>query len=828
MKITLITVAGLLTSMMLMQSIGAVEVSQQDITAAKRWTSSALKGESPSDIKTIVGLNVIENFDPVQKDTRFDNPLKIAGIKYAKGLFCHANSRIQVVLPSGGEKFTAVVGVDSNEQTRGGQGSVIFSVEVNGKGVFKSDVIKGGMKGVPVDIDLNGAREFTLIVNDAGDNISCDQADWADAKVELSNGKSIYLSDMPMSGGYEIIRSDAPPFSFTYDGKDSKEFLGSWKCERTSKRLDSGRNELTSIYTDEITGLQVKCIAVEYNDFPTVEWTVYFKNTGSTDTPIIENIQSLDVNMVRGHYGEYKLHHFVGSVCERRDYAPELTMLEPSTIKNIGAARGRPNNTDMSYFNLELPTQQGIIFVVGWPGQWMSSWSRDEGLGLNICAGQELTHLKLHPGEEIRTPLIVLQFWSGDWITSQNVWRKWMLAYNVPKPGGKLPEPDIFGCSSHVFSEMMLANESNQIEFIKRNIDENIKIGYWWMDAGWYPFDEVGWPKTGTWEVDKKRFPNGLRAISDYAHANGIKTILWFEPERVHPDTWLTKNHPDWILGGANGGLLNLGNTEALTWLIDHVDKLLTDEGIDIYRQDFNMDPLEYWRKNDTEDRQGITEIRHIEGYLKFWDELLKRHPNMFIDSCASGGRRNDLETMRRAIPLWRTDYRIEPIGTQSHTYGISFWIPLSGTGTEDVDPYIFRSNMAPYINCLWDMQSDALDYNLMRKLVDQWRSMSEYYTGDFYPLTKFSIENDEWIAWQFDRPDLGEGVVQAFRRPGSPISAIGFQLRGLDPDATYMVKNADERTFRRIKGSKLIDSYLLVEIKDKPGAVIITYKKIK
>ena len=85
------------------------------------------------------------------------------------------------------------------------------------------------------------------------------------------------------------------------------------------------------------------------------------------------------------------------------------------------------------------------IIVVGWPGQWSSLWSRDEGTGLHVQAGQELTHFKLLPGEEVRSPLIVLQFYSGDWIRAQNIWRRWMLAHNVPKPNGKQPEPELFG-----------------------------------------------------------------------------------------------------------------------------------------------------------------------------------------------------------------------------------------------------------------------------------------------------------------------------------------------------------------------------------------------
>ena len=90
----------------------------------------------------------------------------------------------------------------------------------------------------------------------------------------------------------------------------------------------------------------------------------------------------------------------------------------------------------------------------------------------------------------------------------------------------------------------------------------------------------------------------------------------------------------------------------------------------------------EYEERDDTEDRQGITEIKHVTGYLAYWDELRRRHPDMLIDSCASGGRRNDLETMRRAVPLWRSDYAFEPVGHQCMTYGISLWLPFHGTGT--------------------------------------------------------------------------------------------------------------------------------------------------
>ena len=194
-----------------------------------------------------------------------------------------------------------------------------------------------------------------------------------------------------------------------------------------------------------------------------------------------------------------------------------------------------------------------MIAVIGWPGQWAADFARDSARGLRIRAGQELTRFKLLPGEEVRSPLIVVQFWKGDWIGAQNIWRRWMMAHSMPKPGGHLPMPQFVASSSRQYDEMIKANETNQMLFIDRYLAEGLKLDYWWMDAGWY-INKTGWPNVGTWEVDPKRFPKGFRPISDHAHSKGVKILVWFEPERVTAGTWLAENHPEWVLGGSAGG----------------------------------------------------------------------------------------------------------------------------------------------------------------------------------------------------------------------------------------------------------------------------------
>jgi alpha-galactosidase len=338
----------------------------------------------------------------------------------------------------------------------------------------------------------------------------------------------------------------------------------------------------------------------------------------------------------------------------------------------------------------------------------------------------------------------------------------------------------------------------------------------------------------GTWEVDAARFPRGLREVADHCHAKGIKFIVWFEPERVTASSWLAEQHPEWILGGKSGGLLNLGNPAAWKWVLERVDGLLTSQGIDVYRQDFNIDPLSHWRANDSPDRQGITEIKHVTGYLAFWDELLRRHPAMYIDTCASGGRRNDLETLRRSAPLLRSDYPVSDFtprgatGQQGQTYGISLWMPYHGTGAPLSDPYTMRSSFVPAYRLGWDARNQNIDHALLRKTVADFRKVEKCLLGDFYPLTPYSTGEDVWMAWQFDSPENGEGMVQAFRRTNSPCEAVRFKLSGLNPTARYRVTDLDASAPTVIAGHELKENGLQVSLPQKRSSAILTYQRLK
>ena len=602
-------------------------------------------------------------------------------------------------------------------------------------------------------------------------------------------------------------------FSFTLGGKSSGELLRDCKRTDAVREIDAQRRERTLTWMDATTGLQVRLVSTEYVGFPVVEWTVWIKNTGNADSPLFENIQGLECTLAASGTDVFSLHGIRGDTCVAESFRPWIRELKAgahhvfSPPAKSGYASGKSSDgaDGWPYWNLQTP-KGGMILAVGWPGQWEAKFERSEAGSLHVRAGQQLTHLVLKPGEEIRTPSTTLLFWQGDDVTrAQNLWRSWYLAHVLPRIGGE-PQPPT--------TQIQVGGSIATWGGVQAYLDAGIKPDILWRDAGsdskstWYP--SVGprkteWLNTGTWIPDPAKYPEGFRPFSDKARANGMQFLLWFEPERVgDPGSWLGKNHPEWLLpGNSAGDVLNLGNQDALKWLIDHIDGMVKSEGLDWYREDLNGDGYgTAWRKADAPDRQGITENLHVQGHLAFWDELRCRNPRLRIDSCASGGRRNDLETMRRSVPLLRSDWSCMPFkdaplqceGNQSHTYSLSSWLPWQGAGVHFTDSYSVRSYYLTGFGMIipggW--RKTAEDIAAVQKGYSECRRIAPLMLGDYFPLTPHSLDTTSWMAWQFYREDLGEGVVQAFRRPDAVSDTLSVKLRGLEPQKRYEIENLD------------------------------------
>jgi alpha-galactosidase len=172
----------------------------------------------------------------------------------------------------------------------------------------------------------------------------------------------------------------------------------------------------------------------------------------------------------------------------------------------------------------------------------------------------------------------------------------------------------------------------------------------------------------------------------------------------------------------------------------------------------------------------------------------------------------------------------MEPMSQQCHTYGLAFWMPFFGTGTSAMDSYSLRSQMCPHFTACFDMRRRDLPFAEARRLLAQWKTdIAPNYFGDFHPLTPYSTAQDVWLAWQFNRPEEGKGVVQAFRRSHSFYEAARFTLRGLDTKARYAVKNLDDPDKKppTMSGAELMTLGLIIALGERASTAVWTYERL-
>ena len=634
------------------------------------------------------------------------------------------------------------------------------------------------------------------------------------------------------------------PISFLYGGDKIVGIPDNWQPAVRKRRIDSNLVETVFEGMDPTGSLQIRVELQEFLDFPVIEWIVWLKNVGTGSTPILKDLMGLEGSFA----GETPvLQHCNGDFYSADGYTPVETALEGDQVCQFSPTGGRSCDGAFPYFRLQF-AGHGINLAVGWPGQW-SAVFRSQSDGVSVSAGQERTHLRLNPGESIRTPRMTVLAWNGDSTRGINLWRRWYLAHILPKPNGKPLSPKLACAATEGGEEFTNASEENQVRLMNRFHQTGIDFDIWWIDAGWYPCrNEKGekiWWRTGSWVPDPDRFPRSFKPVADHAESLGARLLVWFEPERVYAGSQLDVEHPEWLLktrpkaeGEADQNrLLDLGNPICRTWLTEHVCKTITEGGISVYRQDFNFPPLDYWRDNDEEDRQGIHENFHVQGYLKFWDDLLWRNPGLWIDSCSSGGRRNDLETMRRSVPLHYTDF-----GYGNHAIKLSFhhtlyaWIPyfkefsLSWDVCEpgedmrfdkQVDRFSFHCGMAAMLFATLDIRRDDYDFGLAKEMVDLWRKTADTFLfGDYYPLTPYSKSNDRWEVWQFERPEVSGGLLQGIRLAGSPDPSITVFPHVLSETANYHFENPETQETIDMTGSALKKDGFTLKLSPRSGAI--------
>ncbi len=190
------------------------------------------------------------------------------------------------------------------------------------------------------------------------------------------------------------------------------------------------------------------------------------------------------------------------------------------------------------------------------------------------------------------------------------------------------------------------------------------------VDAGWYRTDdgesEAEWTqRTGDWRTSRKRFPHGLREVSDACHADGLLFGLWFEPEVISASSTIRREHPEWLhhIDGERPAaderaVLNLGIPAAWNHVFERLTLLLRVIGVDWMKWDFNTDlGAGGWASGLPADlTRGDPLIAHYEGLYRLQDALRAAFPSLVLEMCAGGGGRMDGEILSHAHVNWMSD----------------------------------------------------------------------------------------------------------------------------------------------------------------------------
>ncbi len=656
-------------------------------------------------------------------------------------------------------------------------------------------------------------------------------AAWASARAAETASSTAWRDEVlgAADGEATIPASSTLPFSFAYDGKPAHELMKTWKKDARQESPDESRRQAVLVWTDPQTGLRVTLAMVRYRDFAAAEWMLWFENTGPSDTKIVADVNAADFRIRSPLTGSaYRLHRTHGGTPDPLQLAPSTEPIDRAHPRRLQAGNGRSSTTDFPFFKIDA-RRGSVVVAVGWSGCWKADLTTAEDGVLRVTAGLDKTHFRLHPGEKVRSPRMLALFHDGDTWDANARFRELIYRHYAARRDGKAVLPMLFcnTCFTRGGGWLNECTADNQISLI--NAYAPLGLEALLTDAGWF---KGGWPNgAGNWTPREDAYPQGMGPVAAAAKARGMVYGLWYEPERVVAGTDLHRKHPDWLLRRKDGPdetyLLNFGLPAVQEYFFDIVKGFMELPGFRFYRQDFNMDPLPYWRFSDAPDRQGISEMKYIEGLYAYWDRIAKTWPDSIREECAGGGHRIDLETVMRMHVHQKTDYWFDNEVDQAALWGASQYLPNSTivAHLNRLDDYSFHSTMASSLCLGWIADAPGFDTARAKKLTDRYMAVRHLLIGAWYPLLPYSRSLTDWTGMQFHRADLDEGLLLVFRRAESPYRSADLALRGLQADANYELVSDATGPLGAFTGEQLRQG-VLVTLPEKHRSDLIVYRK--
>lgn len=348
-------------------------------------------------------------------------------------------------------------------------------------------------------------------------------------------------------------------------------------------------------------------------------------------------------------------------------------------------------------------------------------------------------------------------------------------------------------------------DEKKLVEFI--NGAKGLGIDTVVLDDGWFGKRDSDNCSLGDWVIDRNKLPNGLTPLIDCCKRNGMKFGIWFEPESINPDSDLYRAHPDWAIHTEgrvgmqmrNQFVLDFSKKEVVDYIYESMCKILSADDISYVKWDMNR-PL-----SDVPDAKLY--IGFVAGMYELYERLTKKYPDILIEGCSSGGGRFDPAILYYSPMIWSSD-DTDAYQRTYIQYGLSMCYPLQTMSnhvsacpchqTQRTTPFDTRGAVASLGSLGYELnvakitdaerekiRQQTAAYKLDRELVlkgDLYRLRSPYEDGAFCEQLVSADKSKSYLVY-----------VLGMTEPIMPQKKL--RLRGLDPDALYLIK---ERSITR------------------------------
>lgn len=579
---------------------------------------------------------------------------------------------------------------------------------------------------------------------------------------------------------------------------------------------------------DSFYPLQVTLHYRLHEEYDLIERWVTLENLGD-DPILVERAFSAKLTLPYG--AGYSLTHLYGRHndefhMQREALTPGLKVIESRRI--ITSHRANP------WFAIDRNAgeESGEVWfgTLAWSGNFKITAEMTEFASTRISIGLNDWDFawRLMPKQPFVTPSALIGYTQSGFGAASRIFHDYVRDEIIPH--GKVLHKILYNSWEATLFNVDEASQSNLAE-----IAAQMGVELFVMDDGWFHarnWDNAG---LGDWQPDEIKFPNGLTGLIQNVNQLGMDFGLWVEPEMVNPDSDLYRAHPDWVIHfptrarteSRNQLILNMARADVQNYLIEALDKLLTEYNIAFIKWDMNRgvsepgwadapgDPRELW-------------VRYVQGVYHVWGTLRRRHPNIIWQSCASGGGRADFGILQFADQIWTSD-NTEATARLNIQEGYSQFLPantmeawVTDWGKETV-PLEFRFHVSMCGSL--GVGGNLLEWNPTERegaascirLYKNIRHIVQF--GDQFRL--ISPQKNNFSAVQYLSKDQTEGVLFVFRTHiPERFNFPRIYLRGLKPNALYTVEGYDPPR----SGKAWMETGISVELKNLQSKALRIY----